>query len=1017
MSVKDVCRLCLSKDNLVWVFDERLDRTDHMKDVILITTGVEAQCREVLKSTDLKIPNTSVRIKTERVENEEIAQQSCHTKPYTVHPTVTALYRKYPKMHLPSISLLSNVDPCVSLELDAVESYFQSRNLKMQRYVQLALRASDKYMPKKISNVAKSPRNNSSEIVANTEQANRISPINIKIKKTGYTIVRSPKADKGDINFVVSSSTQNTNNSDSVEEVSTVHKKKHKKRRHSGDTSIEPKPKKSFSINSSDMILSQPLVQEELATVRNEETPQAFECDICSSKFSSAKHLQNHKEHHLRCMFCKLEFRSVEMKLQHIENSCLVKEAMNNSPDVVVERVDSDLNIRQQFSKTFESIASLTDLKKPAESASDVIEIHSDDEDSSVSTSKSQCGKLETNSIKNNSVSVIKPDVKMKNSNVMDSFDTKTPELKVVTELLANFLTLQSNGEVSTQTELPATGSIEVDKEKFSVDLKSLQQQLHYYQIPIVIRNGSINASYTYQSTPKKPKTMKLWKDLNPIDVTSSNDDRVSNSDPKIAETLPNHSSDATNNVNNDQLSSHTSVHSSKNVSDDTSKRPELISRRNSLEVTPLPQTAPLNTTPLSPIADLPSLKNTAQVPTSFVSSPLDITSHEKSPIQATAPITKSSNSRLPYINSDSRMKSPILAKSPGSVDNLPSITPLQAANYNSVPSNSAMDSFEEWICHMSALANVDRNFNSHCISSNNADSLMHSKPDSIGNSTSFTSVATSNSGARQSATVTCQDMGHNGSTFDPHIYYAKKTKIPKKVSKSRNEAFEKKSANCCSSDVSEFNNPNVNSQNIFNNRSIQNSTLDNNILRQKMLFARLPPPSYSSNSAPIQSTQSCRFPYSNTTSWTVNQTSGQQFSAHGCNDYRQYFSQVQKSLESRSTIMTSSTYFPRNPLNTATYFPASNLLRQSLESSKVTPSTVTGSVTTLSGYPSNSPYTSASYASVIVNPASQRYSTDGQIPNTTHAKSQATSNPPLTEPVKKLNVGSIRVRNVYEMT
>lgn len=37
--VTEVCRLCLRNENLVWIFDEQ--HTENMKDVILITTGVE----------------------------------------------------------------------------------------------------------------------------------------------------------------------------------------------------------------------------------------------------------------------------------------------------------------------------------------------------------------------------------------------------------------------------------------------------------------------------------------------------------------------------------------------------------------------------------------------------------------------------------------------------------------------------------------------------------------------------------------------------------------------------------------------------------------------------------------------------------------------------------------------------------------------------------------------------------------------------------------------------------------
>lgn len=43
MAIKDVCRLCLTEDELVWIFDKRFESSDNMKDVIYITTGVEVR--------------------------------------------------------------------------------------------------------------------------------------------------------------------------------------------------------------------------------------------------------------------------------------------------------------------------------------------------------------------------------------------------------------------------------------------------------------------------------------------------------------------------------------------------------------------------------------------------------------------------------------------------------------------------------------------------------------------------------------------------------------------------------------------------------------------------------------------------------------------------------------------------------------------------------------------------------------------------------------------------------------
>lgn len=55
--MKDVCRLCLMTDDLVWIFDKRLESND-MKDVIYITTGVEVRpsCYFLYKAFSIWLP-------------------------------------------------------------------------------------------------------------------------------------------------------------------------------------------------------------------------------------------------------------------------------------------------------------------------------------------------------------------------------------------------------------------------------------------------------------------------------------------------------------------------------------------------------------------------------------------------------------------------------------------------------------------------------------------------------------------------------------------------------------------------------------------------------------------------------------------------------------------------------------------------------------------------------------------------------------------------------------------------
>ncbi|KAG5879354.1 hypothetical protein JTB14_030985 [Gonioctena quinquepunctata] len=627
MSTEEVCRLCLSKESLVWVFDKRFDRNDHMKDVIFITTGVEIhpkdvvsqkictkcmqdaiklfefrqesvktdkylreQCREALKTTEMKIPNTDVTIKTERIEEDEIKQPPPRSKPptpksnppYRVHPTIISLFKKYPEMHLPSICLLSHVDPVISLEMDAVEDYFKNNKLDMQKYARAALRACT---PKRTPATRKPSESNSSssketdtvnndsampststaqpEISGHTEPSNKVPPLNIKINQTGYTIVKLPNSVDGNSHggADIQEETQpreklSETRSKSLEEDSDEDLgRKPKKRRRLSDIDFlsHPETKKSLSTQFPDIrpgVRLKPSDEPTSIVSYKDKSMTLFQCTICSSIHYSAKHLKAHQQRHLWCQFCKLKLKSVEMKQQHINSSCLVKEAMNKLPQVAVEKVEINLDVRRKYPEAFSAFSPIAGLvqidsaNKSTAGCDDVIEIMSDEEDARVPPKCAAAGKSEAPP--KSEPTVIKPDITIKNDRVMDTLNTKAPHLDLLKQLLTKYKKLQLLADGASQTEFPSNESIEVCRANYSAELKNLKHLLHTYKIPVVVEHGPLNASYNYQPVPRREKKLKLWNDSNPIDVKTPNIP-ISNQVSVIAEVTANRSSSGDN--------------------------------------------------------------------------------------------------------------------------------------------------------------------------------------------------------------------------------------------------------------------------------------------------------------------------------------------------------------------------------------------------------------------------------------------------------------------------------------
>lgn len=531
-----------------------------------------------IRSEARKEPNiiASGEIKTE-IETDHIKEKK-ETKPlYKIHPSVRNLFKIHPQIKLPNVCLKYNITPCVSMPMDAVENYFKSHNLDFQKCTRLALRAG-RVATKRTSSVAK-PKNAAPSKAAvpskvhKSEQSDKVTRIEVNEKVVNTLKIKLPlpsslsdKVFHPEVQF-------NSNNSDNP--IQNLEQASHK-RKADVDKGDKKEIKKANFIESLGLTSRVPDQSGgTLPYVTNKSAPLHI-CEICNSVQYSAKDLRKHQNRHLRCQFCKTKFRSLESKKEHLDSKCSIKNMMNNLPEVKLKKIEFDLNVRRIYRKAFDDYPPLNGLietssittggeesvsaMQPVDSkdisanvvpevtrnhqketveleTSEVIEILSDEEEPITVPSGSNKEPLPINAlipplhtpqtipipqidnIVYNTVSIVRPEIKIKGSSALDMIDARLTDIKVLKELLTHYRPVHLYVAKNTQTEMPANESIFVNRPEMIAELKQLKPQLHVYKIPITMKPGIFNVTFNYNTKPKPPKKLCLWNDLNIIDI------------------------------------------------------------------------------------------------------------------------------------------------------------------------------------------------------------------------------------------------------------------------------------------------------------------------------------------------------------------------------------------------------------------------------------------------------------------------------------------------------------------
>lgn len=522
-----------------------------------------------------------------------------HQTPPVAHQTVKEVFTKYPNIKLPKNCLKMDIAPCVELTMDEVESYLKQRNRDMAHLVE-ALKLSQARAEKKIAtkktidftlqkkHVSRKDLPKSAQNDEKLIKHNPISPISIKLtnpEKTEYTIVKHNNESKiNRLKIGVRRRISSSDNSPNRSEPSTSKKRRISASSTDSDRKENTRPNliESLGLTPTKNVTNN-AVKESLMQVSH--TARSLEiCNICSSVHYHLKDLKRHQLKHLRCQFCKSKFKTMTLKEEHIKDNCIIKKTMNSVPDVVVKKIEYDLEVRMTYPNAFDGFPSIPGLvldsedketdsetnskisiiddsvseEKTADS-DDIIEILSDDDEPTPSTTPEETRKpsegfndlttkspvenvLESqdvvNSVSTNSAMqqhidkpFLKPDIKIKDSSILDTVDPKATDSMVLKELLKNYKKLKLVKDAATQPEIPSQTSIEAKPNVFAATLKDLRKELLVYRIPVTIKNGpAFTVAFKRNEKQEKPRKMCDWNHLTPIDLKTSQKVAISRS-------------------------------------------------------------------------------------------------------------------------------------------------------------------------------------------------------------------------------------------------------------------------------------------------------------------------------------------------------------------------------------------------------------------------------------------------------------------------------------------------------
>ncbi|XP_057654351.1 putative uncharacterized protein DDB_G0282133 isoform X2 [Diorhabda carinulata] len=335
----NICRLCSNApDKLVSVFDKKeikslLKFKKPLHYVIFITAGVEINKEDTISQKICTSCGKHLvqlyKFREKSLKNDRFLRelQKKTAEKNIIHNSVVQLFKTYPYLKLPNDSLNLDFSPIVEMDLNEVENYFESKNIRLKNHIRRVME------DKKIKEA--------------------VSPINIKFRldKSAYEIIRKPLYytvdDEGKLqNEIIDLISSSPSISDTIN---------NRKRKIDDDINIylqneKIDSKKFQNIDNSKItpnVISNPTLTENInKNILNVENNQ----DKTFSYPPVKQFIKPQNEPTFCCHFCRNTFETKTFTIHY--KAC----AINNMPDVLVDKLENNKTAETMYRRAISNL-------------------------------------------------------------------------------------------------------------------------------------------------------------------------------------------------------------------------------------------------------------------------------------------------------------------------------------------------------------------------------------------------------------------------------------------------------------------------------------------------------------------------------------------------------------------------------------------------------------------------------------------------------------------------------------
>ncbi|CAH0551965.1 unnamed protein product [Brassicogethes aeneus] len=400
-STDDLCRLCLNEEDLVCIFDERIQEPHNMKEIIFTTTGVEinetdsisksacSRCLQItikmfkFRTTALKndqelrdkaalVCNVEVKeVKKENESPEKSPGKNVPPKPKpgpkkpTIHPSVSKLFGENSLLKLPAACLNNNIAPVVTVDKVSTDRLVKKMNSRIAR----TINPSEK-------NTTINNKENMNKSVNALEKPETQKKISFYLKKAD-TPINKPYKDQPSSTPNLETTQAKTNTAEfNLKIVNKVivpdnNQIKFKEKRKADENIADLHFKRAKIVENSPSVSSTTTVSVPSSPDASVEMPNLLckspegpvsvleksvsirLCEICNEVFYNIRDLKSHLKKHMKCQFCKLRFKSLQSKERHLDGLCKIRNMMNNLPNIDLHNILLDGSITSKYKEAF----------------------------------------------------------------------------------------------------------------------------------------------------------------------------------------------------------------------------------------------------------------------------------------------------------------------------------------------------------------------------------------------------------------------------------------------------------------------------------------------------------------------------------------------------------------------------------------------------------------------------------------------------------------------------------------